>query len=140
MATYVLAILRRAVRQDAAGRCAYCLTSERLVGLAHEIEHVVPEAAGGTTERDNLCLACRRCNAFKARRIDAVDPLSQNTVALFHPRQMVWNEHFRWDFGGTRVIGRTPTGRATVEALQLNHPLILQARILWVRAGLHPPK
>jgi hypothetical protein len=49
-------------------------------------------------------------------------------------------DHFRWSADGTRIIGVTASGRAAVEALQLNHPLIVMTRDLWVRAGVHPPK
>ena len=34
--------------------------------------------------------------------------------------------HFRWD--GVRVVGITPTGRATVMALHMNRPLALAIR------------
>jgi hypothetical protein len=132
--------LRRQVCQDAGGRCGYCLSAEKFLGIALELEHLLPESAGGMTERDNLWLACRRCNSFKSDRCLAIDPVTSETVALFHPRRDVWGEHFRWSLDGIRIIGLTPSGRATVEALQLNHPLIVMTRELWVRAGIHPPK
>jgi hypothetical protein len=39
-------------------------------------------------------------------------------VALFNPRQQSWEEHFihRGDF----IMGLTPTGRATVQVLDMN--------------------
>ena len=45
---------------------------------------------------------------------------------MFHPRRQRWRDHFRWD--GFRIVGLTPTGRATVAALQMNRPLILAIR------------
>lgn len=39
------------------------------VHFAHEIDHVVPESAGGPTVADNLVLACRRCNRRKSARV-----------------------------------------------------------------------
>lgn len=39
----------------------------------------------------------------------------------------------------TRIIGITPCGRATVEALRLNHLLAVSARTVWARSGYHPP-
>jgi hypothetical protein len=140
MSSYVSAELRRQVRSDAGERCGYCLSSERLLGIAHEVEHLIPESAGGKTERDNLWLACRRCNSFKADRCFAKDPLTDQAVPLFDPRRQVWSDHCRWSLDGTRIIGLTPSGRATVEALQLNQPLIVMTRELWVRAGVHPPR
>ncbi len=41
---------------------------------------------------------------------------------------------------GVEIIGKTPCGRATVGALQLNRPLALHARRNWIAADLHPPK
>jgi len=38
------------------------------------------------------------------------------------------------------IVGLTPTGRATVTALNLNNPYIVPARRLWALAGWHPPK
>jgi hypothetical protein len=50
-----------------------------------------------------------------------------------------WNEHFEWVENGTKLRGRTPTGRATVQALDLNDPTLVVTRDLWVVAGWHPP-
>ena len=40
---------------------------------------------------------------------------------------------------GVQVIGMTSTGRATVQALQLNRPVLVQTRRYWIALGLHPP-
>jgi hypothetical protein len=40
---------------------------------------------------------------------------------------------------GAEIIGLTPTGRATVVALNMNDPLIVGAHALWVGFGAHPP-
>ncbi len=69
----VPADLRRQVRADAAGRCGYCHTPEVLIGMPLEFEHLYPEAYGGLTVRENLWLACTRCNGFKGDRVDAID-------------------------------------------------------------------
>jgi len=69
----------------------------------------------------------------------AQTPATGAEVPLFHPRRQVWRDHFTWSQDGAQVIGLTPCGRATIEALHLNHPLIVVARSIWVRAGLHPP-
>jgi hypothetical protein len=47
-------------------------------------------------------------------------------VPLFHPRQHSWDEHFAWNVEGIEIIGLTPTGRATVVALNMNDPLIVE--------------
>lgn len=103
------------------------------------IDHIIPTVAGGLTELENLCLACHACNEFKGSQLVAPDPLTGTVSHLFHPRHQRWKEHFRWVADGTQIIGRTAIGRATVAALNLNHPLIVEARRRWVAVGWHPP-
>jgi hypothetical protein len=105
-----------------------------------EIEHILPRAAGGTSDETNLWLACRLCNGFKSMQTQAVDPRTRRAVSLFHPRRDRWEDHFRWSRDGTRVIGRSACGRATIVALQLNNPLAITVRRYWVTAGWHPPE
>jgi hypothetical protein len=132
--------LRRRIAAQADYRCGYCLTSERLTGIRLTLDHIVPLAAGGPTEESNLWVACRPCNEFKGAQTLAQDPVTHQTVALFNPRSQHWLEHFEWSDDGTRIIGRTPIGRATVVALQLNRDLIVHARRQWVKVGWHPPE
>jgi hypothetical protein len=72
--------------------------------------------------------------------MDAADPESVKTVALFNPREQRWRDHFAWSDDGTSVIGLTPCGRATIVALRLNRPLAVAARRIWVSVNRHPPK
>jgi len=139
MASYVPVALQQQVREDAGHRCGYCLSSETITGIPLEIEHLIPESSGGSTVRENLWLACHRCNKFKGNRIEATDPVTTEVVALFNPRRQTWHEHFQWSVDGTRVLGITPSGRATVDVLQMNNPYVVEARRFWVFAGWHPP-
>ncbi len=59
-------------------------------------------------------------------------------VLLFHPRQDLWETHLRWSRSGVRILGRTATGRATVEALRMNDPDRVETRRFWVKYGVHP--
>ena len=131
--------LRAQVLEDAGGRCGYCRSSEEITGAPLEIEHVVPKALGGPTRRDNLWAALRQCNTLKSDRIEAVDPATGRVVPFFNPRRQVWAEHFARIEGGARIAGQTPTGRATVAALDLNRLLLVQARQRWIAVGWHPP-
>jgi hypothetical protein len=135
---YIPAELRRQVRADAAGRCGYCHSPETLIGMPLEFEHVYPEARGGPTTRENLWLACTRCNDHKGDRIDGVDPESGERVPVFNPRTQIWVEHFAWSPDGALIVGLTPIGRATVAALRLNNEFIVVARRFWVEAGWWP--
>jgi len=131
--------LRERVAEQARYRCGYCLSSELIVGLSMEVDHLLPQAFGGPSIEENLWLACSACNAFKGSRISARDPESGQAVRLFNPRQQSWEEHFAWVESGARIVGRTAIGRATTKALRLNRPLLVRARRSWVTVGWHPP-
>lgn len=132
--------LRRRIREQAQNRCGYCLRTEELAGEHMTIEHIHPESLGGLTVEQNLWLACRRCNEYKGSQTHATDPITGKRVRLFNPRAQTWFEHFNWDEAGTKVLGVTTTGRATVAALRLNNPEIVVARRLWIAAGWWPPE
>jgi hypothetical protein len=139
MTSYVPVSLQQQIRADAGRRCGYCLSAETVTGIPLEIEHIIPESLGGLTVRENLWLACHRCNKYKGNRTEAMDPITQEMAPLFNPRQQPWREHFRWSLDGTQVIGVTSSGRATVEALQMNNEYVVEARRFWIFAGWHPP-
>lgn len=126
------------VAQRAGHRCEYCHAPEAMFNFPFEVEHIVPAASGGADTQDNLALACRSCNAFKASRQIGIDPETQANVPLFHPRYDVWEDHFAIDPEAELILGRTPTGRATVALLQMNSPAQLLARRQWRRLELFP--
>jgi hypothetical protein len=136
---YVSVELAAQIQADAGHRCGYCRSDERITGSRLSIEHIVPLAAGGLTERANLWRSCRECNERKGVQLQARDPASSELVNLFHPRMQRWQDHFRWSDDGLRVVGVTATGRATVTALDLNRPHQIVARQRWVLVGWHPP-
>jgi hypothetical protein len=138
--SYISKELRRKITEQARRRCGYCLTSELVIGSEMDVEHIIPEAAGGPTDEHNLWLSCAKCNSHKADKTYAIDPETGETVSLFNPRQQSWSEHFAWSQEGDIIIGQTVIGRATIVALQLNRPLLVSARQVWVKAGLHPPQ
>jgi len=41
--------------------------------------------------------------------------------------------------GWAIIVGLTPVGRATVEALRLNNEIAVEVRRNWVLVGWHPP-
>ena len=137
---YIPVALREKVAAQARHRCGYCLSAQAIIGSPLEIDHLLPESLGGLTEETNLWLACSLCNDHKGNRVAAVDPLSGIKVQLFNPRRHKWNAHFSWNESGDRIVGSTAIGRATVVALNLNRPTLVQARRAWVLVGWHPPK
>jgi hypothetical protein len=89
---------------------------------------------------ENLCYACPVCNNAKRSQTFGRDPQTGRRVRLFDPRRQLWKRHFRWSYDGGRVVGKSVIGRATVEALEMNRPRIVQIRLLWAAMRLHPPK
>jgi hypothetical protein len=121
--------LRRQVERRARERCEYCQTQELIIGMPLEVEHIVPVVAGGATDEINLCLACPAAIVTKVRK----------WKPLMRQRRQNWYEHFRWQDDGLLIIGLTSTGRATINALQLNNRYLLRSRKLWTEQGWHPP-
>lgn len=140
MSTYLSAELRDRLLEADNRHCAYCHTSQANTGQPMTVDHIIPQAQGGETAFENLCFACRRCNEFKGSRLSGPDPLTGETVPLFHPRRDGWGDHFAWDASGVELVGLTATGRATIIALNMNNPLIMAVRRRWVSVGWHPPQ
>jgi hypothetical protein len=136
--TYIPSHLRQFVAERALHRCEYCHSPELITGGPLQIEHIIPQMVGGLTAADNLALACARCNLHKGTRLRYRDPVSRQIVSLFNPRNQKWNRHFTWSEDGFRILGRTRSGRATVIALNMNHPTIVMARSVWMSLGVHP--
>jgi HNH endonuclease len=134
---------RRVVRGRAQRHCEYCHADERWQFVRFTIDHVVPQSAGGSENADNLALACRNCNERRGNRVEGRDPETETVVSLFNPRRERWVDHFVWDAARLRIIGRTPTGRATVVMLDMNDDrhegMVVRIRQRDVADGYHPP-
>lgn len=63
--TYIPVALERLVHERANRQCEYCRCLSGFHSDAFAIEHIIPEAKGGTTEEANLALSCLGCNSFK---------------------------------------------------------------------------
>lgn len=55
----------RRVKRAVFGPCAYCGT-----WIAATVDHIIPTAAGGSDEADNLASACWTCNSRKGAKLD----------------------------------------------------------------------
>ncbi len=139
MSVYISVELQRRIRQHFVDCCAYCRTAEFLTVTTFEFEHIIPRSADGKTVFENLCLACPSCNRYKASRQTALDSITQQEVALFHPHLQFWADHFAWSNESTEISGLTPVGRATISALKMNRPQLTRLRGMWVRMSEHPP-
>lgn len=135
----VPAALKRIVAERARDCCEYCRSQSRIATTAFSIEHIVPRSRGGETSLDNLALACQGCNNHKFDKVEARDSVTGAIVPLYHPRRERWRTHFAWSEDFTLLVGLTPTGRATVEALHLNRQGVVALRRILYAMGEHPP-
>lgn len=131
--------LKRLVVERAQGCCEYCRSQARFAMQSFSTEHVEPRILDGETTLDNLALSCQGCNNHKAAKTSGVDPVSAEIVPLFHPRRHRWADRFVWSEDYARVVGVTPIGRATVDALKLNRQGLVNLRLVLRVAGEHPP-
>ena len=131
---------RKLLEERAGHRCEYCRLLTRGQVATFPIDHIIPRTHGGHTEIANLALACPHCNAHKWAHTHGTDPNTGLVVALFHPRQDPWEEHFRWSVADDIVIeGVSARGRATVSRLQMNHPSLIEVRRHLRKLGLPSP-
>jgi hypothetical protein len=131
---------QRKVASRAQGRCEYCQCRADCSANPFVIEHIIPVSGGGESELANLAFACPGCNGHKYNKTHASDPLDGKLVLLYHPRRQKWQDHFAWSEDLLHIVGLTPTGRATVAALQLNRPGVINLRQLLMLVGKHPPE
>lgn len=111
--------IRRLVRDRASRRCEYCRFHEEDLPLwPFHLDHIVAKQHRGLACPENLAWACQRCNLCKGTNLTAVDPDSAQIVRLFNPRTDNWEEHFT--VRKNRILGLTPTGRATAFLLEMN--------------------
>jgi len=135
----VMTALKNQVVERAQGTCEYCHSQARFATQAFSIEHITPQSKGGETALDNLALACQGCNNHKYNKTESVDPVTVESVPLYHPRQQKWEAHFSWNEDFTLIIGLTKIGRATIDALQLNREGLVNLRRVLYRVNEHPP-
>ncbi|MBE9032414.1 HNH endonuclease [filamentous cyanobacterium LEGE 11480] len=136
---YITAELRRLIIDRARGCCEYCQFPMRFSLDSMEIDHILQVSLGGVTIAENLAFACHGCNQYKHNRAKGVDVSSNREVPLYHPRLMNWETHFAWSEDTTHVVGKTPTGRVTVQLLKMNRAGAVNLRRVLNMSGDHPP-
>lgn len=135
--TQIPAELARIVRDRASNRCEYCQLPQSSQEATFHIDHIEPRRAGGQTNLENLALACVLCSLKKGARTIVIDPESGEAVSIFNPRSQLWDDHFSWTFEWS-VIGLSPCGRGTVEALGMNRPAAVSIRSMPAELGRFP--
>jgi hypothetical protein len=94
----------------------------------------VPVQHGGATEKENLALACIRCNRFKGPNVGSFDPQSGELVPFYDPRRQKWSEHFVMKDGYIHPL--TPETRVTIKILRINDEERVEERANLLAAGL----
>lgn len=136
--TKIPVTLRKRVIDRAKNKCEYCQISQIGQVATFHIDHVIPVVAGGETISDNLALACVSCSLRKGAKQKLKDSITGKIVNIFNPRQQKWSDHFTWN--GVQIRGITATGRATIEALDMNRSTMLAIRFEEGLLGRHPPQ
>lgn len=131
--------LRQQVAQRAQHCCEYCFSQANYSPDPFSIEHIIPLVKGGLTISLNLALSCQGCNNRKYIFTSNFDPITGQFADFYNPRKDVWREHFRWNQNFSKIVGISPTGRVTVERLQLNRQEVVNLRVVLAAIGQHPP-
>ena len=118
--------------------CEYCLIAEEDSYFRFQIEHIISRKHGGSSELENLALACVFCNRYKGSDIASLTLETKELVRFYNPRIDRWHEHFR--LNGIIIEPLTEIGGATIRILQINHNDQILERQVLSRRGLYPSK
>lgn len=128
------------IRQIIASRanhvCEYCLMAEEDAYFRFQVEHIISRKHGGSSELENLALACVFCNRYKGSDIASLIPETNELVRLYNPRTDRWSEHFR--IAGVVIEPLTKIGEVTVRILQMNSDDQILERGVLGRHGRYP--
>jgi hypothetical protein len=125
--------LVRKVWLRASHKCEYCHFPAAAALAPFQIDHIIARQHGGSTELDNLALACIHCNRYKGPNLAGIDLSTGNVVRLFHPRRDIWTEHFQWS--GPDLKALTAIGHVTVQVLSINDHEMRSFRLALIEEG-----
>ncbi|MFN7116348.1 MAG: HNH endonuclease [Saprospiraceae bacterium] len=131
--------IRKLVKERANYLCEYCLALSTFSFHPFPIDHIIPLSQNGTSDPDNLALACQHCNNCKYNKSADLDPLTGKVNPLFNPRLESWSDHFTWNEDFTLIIGTSAVGRTTVNCLKMNRQEAVNLRKALHHFGVHPP-
>lgn len=108
--------------------CAYCGSTQEQTGCVHQVDHVIPVAAGGTDDPANLVVACQPCNQAKGGRIFSGFAEAQRWLhqAFWSKNRQRWIDHRAYAFGGKPPddpgSSGEPGGAAKRQGFEPKHP------------------
>jgi len=132
----ISAELRQIVAARANHVCEYCLLAEEDAYFRFQVEHIISRKHGGSSEIDNLALACVFCNLHKGTDIASLIPIRNELVRFYNPRSDRWSEHFA--LNQTLIESLTAIGQVTIRILQMNHHDRMVEREILKRRGRYP--
>lgn len=124
------------VKARAAHRCEYCHLPQSGHAQPFSIDHIIARKHRGGDDASNLALCCLRCNLHKGTDLSSIDPATGLRAELFNPRTQQWDQHFGLE--EARIIGLTPTGRATTALLHMNIDERVRLRALLIQTDQFP--
>ena len=136
MSSNISSEMRQIVASRANFVCEYCLIAEEDAYFRFQIEHIISRKHGGSSELENLALACVFCNRYKGSDIATLKPETDELIRFDNPRVERWREHFRLD--GVVIEPLSAIGEATVRILQMNHDEQILERQVLSRRGRYP--
>lgn len=136
MSSGVSSETRQIVANRANHVCEYCLIAESDAYFRFQVEHIISRKHGGSSDLENLALACVFCNRFKGSDIASLIPDNDNLIRFYNPRIDRWNEHFR--LNAIVIEPLTEIGEVTIRILQMNHPDQISERQVLNRCGRYP--
>ncbi len=136
MSSRISSEIRQIVSSRANFVCEYCLIAEADAYFRFQVEHIISRKHGGSSELENLALACVFCNRHKGSDIASLILKTNKLTRFYNPRVNRWSEHFRLD--GVVIEPLTDIGEATVRILQINHDDQISERQVLKRRGRYP--
>lgn len=136
MSNHISTETRNAIARRANFVCEYCLIAEADAYFKFQIEHIISRKHGGTSDLENLALACVFCNRYKGSDIATSSPETGELIRLYNPRTDRWREHFQ--LNGVIIEPLTEIGEATVRILRMNYEDQILERQVLARRNRYP--
>lgn len=121
MSRYIADALAKLVSSRAGNRCEYCRILIEDTYFGGEIDHIRSLKHNGTSDPENLALACQPCNRNKGSDLGSISDSSGELVRFFNPRIDEWEEHLRVTRGG-HIEALTDIGEVTARLFGFNGP------------------
>mgnify|MGYP001160597294 FL=1 len=130
MSRYITDALAKLVASRAGNRCEYCRILIDDTYFGGEIDHIRSLKHNGTTDPENLALACQPCNRNKGSDLGSISERSGELIRFFNPRVDSWEEHLKVSSDG-RIEALTEIGEVTVRIFGFNlHERVSERRHL----------